>query len=387
MNNRIFKEHEDRFGLSMENKKICFFAPAILLDNIENLTKFEEISMLKDYMKILKNYAKYKEDSVIHSYEARKTTRLDVIEAYINIVNDYIQNGDFRIFIKLNNKSSNRINWSKTLKNNDVIIQKKKFIYRNFQSSNKQVNHDDVFFKIYSNILNDATTMFLYGPIYETTSKINENESLYYINKYIDTHFRDRELFIAEQLKIIHSSKLNSNIDENLFPVKYHDHFEHIFQFLVEENIKEFSQIKEKRNGKYKNLQTNEITSGMSLRLDHFIKINNRHFIIDSKYYRNIDFIGQPNGLPKTADIIKQVGYKVYIAHVKKIHHATIDNIFLFPKLDNDVDLEHFAIHTVIDDPNNYFTVKCIKIDVKILIKNYLSRKTHIDFINLLKTI
>lgn len=386
MQSRIFEEDDNLFGLSMKKERISFYAPPMLLKNLSRLNKFDELDLLKKYVYILKMYANSKTENTLYFREENKSTPLDIIEAYLNIVNDYIQNGDFSIFLKLNNKKPNQINWNKTIRDNDVIIEDNQILYGSFQSNGKKINNDDVFFKLYLTTLNDATTMFLNGPVNDVTSRINEKEALYYINKYIDTHFRDRELFIAKQLKKIYSDRNISTINESLFPIKYHENFEHIFQFLVEENIKEKSFKKEKRNGNYIEKDTGTIVSGMSLRLDHFIKINNHYYILDSKYYKNTSFDSTPNGLPKTADIIKQVGYKLYISQTKNIDCKKIDNVFIFPSMECDSDLDYFADHKVIDDHDGYFSIKCIKINVEDLIKNFIDRKTNFSLLNLISS-
>lgn len=386
MKSRIFEEDDNLFGLSMKKERISFYAPPILLKNIEKLNKFDEIDLLKKYVHILKMYANSKTENKLYFRDENKSTPLDIIEAYLNIVNDYIQNGDFSIFLKLHNRRPNQINWNKTIRDNDVIIQDNQILYGSFQSNGRKINDDDIFFKLYLNTLNDATSMFLNGPVSDVKSRINEKEALYYINKYIDTHFKDRELFIAKQLKKIYSNRNISTINESLFPMKYHENFEHIFQFLVEENIKEKSLKKQKRNGEYWERKTNKKVSGMSLRLDHFIKLNNHYYILDSKYYQNTSFDSVPNGFPKTADIIKQVGYKLYISQAQKIDCKKIDNIFIFPSLENDSALDYFADHTVADDKEGYFSIKCIKINIEDLIKNFIDRKTNISLLNLISS-
>jgi hypothetical protein len=62
-----------------------------------------------------------------------------------------------------------------------------------------------------------------------------------------------------------------------------------------------------------------------------------------------------------------------------------IDSVFIFPTLEHDIkEIEYFADHIVDLDIENYFYIKCIKIDVNILIKNFIQRKTCHELIKVL---
>lgn len=388
----IFKPDNIKFGFSLTtDKRILFNAPDILLKNLDFENTFEQIQLLKKYVYLLRNYANSNNDNMAFARQDNKSTPLDIIESYINIVNDFIMNGDFLIFSKLNKKSQNKINWNKTIRNNDVIIQDNKILYGEFRSNDKKINMDDIFFKIYASTLRDATEMFLNGPANEIVSDLNEKEALYYINKYLDSHFKDREIYIAKQLKRIYSDRSLTSINEEIFSVKYHENFEYIFQFLIETNIEKYS-IKHNfktNKGSYKQVGTGKTTNGMSLKLDHIIDYNKKYYILDSKYYREYTFdkkYPEKSNFPLTADIIKQVGYKLYVSKINNIPLSEINSVFIFPILSNEVSTAcaYFADHIVENDMEDHFLIRCIKVDVNKLVDNFIAGKLNQELLDCL---
>lgn len=380
----LFQEDNNRFGFDISNNEIKFFAPKFLLKNIKFDNKFSQIDTIKKYMFILKSYANYNSDKILYCREDTLKS-FDLLEAYINIIDDYVKNGDFALFLNTTNTSPRKINWSKTIRNNDLIFQDNNILYGTFTSQAKKNNNSDFFFLLYNYVLNDASCIFLNNENTQSIMLINENEALYHINKYLDTHFRDREIFIAKQLKKIFCSRNFSNINEKAFEIKYNENFEHIFQFLVESNIYKYSVQKFKKNGYYKNLYSQSNKAGLSLRLDHFIHYKEKYYILDSKYYYDFLYENELFNMPKTSDIIKQVGYKLYISEIKSIHPAKICSVFIFPSEDKGVDF--FSEHLVDNDENRYFSIKCLKININELIDNFLTKDLHYDLLKLLDLI
>lgn len=378
----FFEIDDNKFGINMKEGVLKFYAPEILLKNIDKMNRFEELNLFKSYLQILKEYYYSKSDISLYYRESMKSISFDAIESYLNILNDYMENNFLYSFSNENRNGNRNINWNKTIKNNDIIIQGESLFYGSFKSSNKINNKNDNFIKIYFSILNEAAKFFLNGPLIDIENKININEAIFHVNKYLDNNFKDRNIFIAKQIKNILVFQNKSTINEQIFETKYHENFEHIFQFLVEKNVRDFSCFKEKRNGHYVSEDQKKI--GMILKLDHLIKIQDYYLILDSKYYKNVLKDKKFNNLPKTDDIIKQVGYKLYISEIKKIPINKIKNIFIFP---SDLRNEYFFCeHIVNDDPNNFFHISCLFVDIETLVINFLKKKTNKRLIHLLES-
>lgn len=399
--NNIFEvDSENQFGICFnESRKIKFKIPKILESSTTNKNKIQEISLLKNYVYLLKSYVNSESSDLLFSTDSNSNiSSLSTIDAYINIIDDYLKNGDFINFVQHHTKSQNRIDWIRTIKENEVIIQNKtmqrstgseqegKILYGSFKSKKKEIDENDIFLKIYIKVLNDAKIMFLEGNSFSFDKTIEEKNYVHYINKYLDTHFKDREIFIAKQLQKIYSVTKQDLNQDLKFNVKYHKKFEYIFQFLIEKNIKDYSIFektkKDKLIGKYKFNDNSKTLDGLNLKLDHIIRSGNKCLIIDSKFYQKTNCDMKNIELPKTADIMKQVGYKLYIEKKLGIDISNIENIFIFP---NDKDnIEYFANHSLEGDDKNLFFIKCFKVNVNNLITNFIKRKNYDELTDML---
>lgn len=382
---KFFIESDEKFGISMNAEDgLRFFAPRLLLKDVDKKNDFEQLKTLKKFISILKGYANSKSEEISFFRKEQQSTSFDIIEAYLNIINDYIENGSFIIFSKKSKKDRNNINWSRTIRDNDVIMQGNKILYGSFSSNTREVDNDDYFFKIYMNCLNDAQQLFLNSSLSSESISLNKQEAIYYINKYLDSHYKDREMYIAKQLKIIYSERNFSSVNEDSFSIKYHEYFEYVFQFLVEANIKKYS-IKKNSDfftnrwkGVYRERDSDRKTNGLDLRYDHLIEKENIYYILDSKFYINYNFSDRPSNFPLTADIVKQVGYKLYFSKIFDVDISKIESVFIFPKTDaydKNIKSLYFADHLVENDLNNIFKIKCIFIDIENLIDNYIAGK------------
>lgn len=247
----IFKlNHKNKFGFSIEENKLSFLIPVFFENYLIGLDKNSELNLLKNFIYILKKYVYSKNKNEIISSEISNLNKLNIIEALMNLIIDYEKNGEYFIKNIKDKNNRNSINWSKTIKNNNVIVKSgpitstmitnedPKFIYGSFISKSKEIDKNIDFYKIYNETIDFAFSLFNGKDIKMDKSKNKLYVSI--INKFISNNFKDRDLKIAKQLKIIYGNLNNYGGIENKFKVKYHERFEHIFQFLVEQNISKY---------------------------------------------------------------------------------------------------------------------------------------------------
>lgn len=385
----IFKlNHKNKFGFSIEENKLSFLIPVFFENYLIGLDKNSELNLLKNFIYILKKYVYSKNKNEIISSEISNLNKLNIIEALMNLIIDYEKNGEYFIKNIKDKNNRNSINWSKTIKNNNVIVKSgpitstmitnedPKFIYGSFISKSKEIDKNIDFYKIYNETIDFAFSLFNGKDIKMDKSKNKLYVSI--INKFISNNFKDRDLKIAKQLKIIYGNLNNYGGIENKFKVKYHERFEHIFQFLVEQNISKYC-IKHKytnEKGFYFIEKEEKKINGLNLKMDHIIEYNKKIKIIDSKFY-NID--NDINSIPKTNDIIKQIGYKLLLEKIYNVNINNIENIFLFPTKES---TEHIGYHDIESSEDSIFFIRCIKINVYKLILSYVKGKKFDDLIN-----
>lgn len=386
---KISKEH--RFGLEIENGKLNFLTPKELYFNSDNV--FKQLEKMQAYTNILFKYYKSKKKSICDSEISNVSNSLEYIQGLINILNDYIQNDYFKIKLKSYGSQNKRINWNQTFKRGDFIISNNKVIYSSFISSEKRDDTYSDFYKLYLNSLNIASQTLLNESLFETQDiNFSETQILYIINCFMDEHFSDRDVFIAQALKSFYLGS-NNILKNECFDTPFHEKFEYIWEFLIEniipDNNNHFIDSNLNKEGSYYSAQVinhkiikgEKISNGLSYKIDHVIYLKNKKFIsiLDSKFY---DFYKNSDLSPKTESIGKQVHYRDLL-NKKVNNNVNILNFFIFPKnelLNKEIEL--FAIHNVKNDKN--FNIYCLALDIEIVISLFNKKRKYNELIDYL---
>lgn len=368
--NNLFHISKDReFGFFIQDDLIKFYIPEQLI----NENKEENFLYLKKYSEILKRYTKttINRENYYNSLQYDiDNNNLEVITSYLSLIEDYITNGTFYLFEKFYKKGDKRINWNKTLKENNIIItSQSEIVYNSFYTKNIHSNNYNQFYILYLEALRRAK-LYLLGWSYE--DKLNYpkdiNEQKYHLNKYGEEHFKDREIFIVNHLKNIYLKDKWNNVNESKFDFKYHLKFEHIWQHMIS-HITSDNHIDVNIE---KGLYLKHKVGGINLIQDHFIQIDKSYYLFDSKFYKTYE----NNVFPDTAELSKQFMYKYLISQQKNIPINEIINIFIFPKNNkNKKEPELFEIHYNEQFPE--ITIFCIALDVQTIIDLYLNNNNY----------
>lgn len=375
----IFSLNEDRnFGFVNENKKIKFLIPEQLIPP----NKDDNYLFLKRYNSILHKYSNSKlSESLLKSDISNEKIRdmnLEVISSYLAILEDYLFNDTFYLFEKFYKTGEKKINWNKTLKENEIIISGNNIVYSNFITKNKNINKHSQYYLLYLEALRQAKHLFLGINEEEGYFTKNKNEQKYHIYKYIEEHFKDRELLIAKNLNTIFLNDNWASINEKTFDFKYYVKFENIWEDMIHQMLGGYIENIKFKDGKYK------ISQNMGIRLlpDHFINYNNNYYLLDSKFYKSY----LDKSYPDSGDIVKQVMYKLLIARQKNINPDDILNIFIFPKNNpKNIEPEIFDLHSV--DDNSDFNIYCIALDIQTIMDLYLKESSYPILLDYLESI
>ncbi len=378
MKTNIFKKSKNRnFGFDFVEEKPVFLLPKQLYKEEwdKPLDMYKE---LRYYAQILINYNKKKNNSLNSKNNLKNFKSLNVIIGYVNLMVDYLENGEFLLLENYYNKGNKKINWNKTLKSNNVIIQNNSVFYGSMISKNKRKIINDEFLYLYKQALSEALSVFK-----GTTLKKNKenryslNQIKHIINKYDDEHFSDRDHYIVLALKNIYFNSDFDKINENKFKTPYHEKFEFIWEHMIEEILPRDKKIQNIKipKGQYIRFSNQEKNKGADYRLDHILisKENKSIYILDSKFY-NYYYGGSA---PNTESICKQESYKNLIKELTKNQHPNFKfhNYFVFPKNEIGKNIEYFAKHEIEfkDNANSKQTIHCIAININKVIDMYLN--------------
>lgn len=402
---KIFQISDHNFGLEAKGDSISFLVPKELMPE-DNLSLHRQIKLLETYSVILRKYYKNKSKKNKKVKDLIKKENVDKkfehIQSLIFIFNDYIQNDLYKIQTKNYNKRNQKINWNQTFKKNDVIVSKNKIIHSGFISEHNSINKKSDYYKLYLFALDYSLRVFLGESFIEQNEifKYSKTKIKYEINCFLDEHFSDRDIEIAKALENFYFSSNKNIFDKDLFNTPYHEKFENIWEFMVNEIIpKNDSKLLDfslKKEGEYKKVffddnnkiceqKDSSISCGLSYIIDHIIyKKHDKYIcILDSKFY---DFYNDYNASPKTNCIGKQANYKNRI--LKKLNNdsvlnISIKNFFIFPKKNKDnIEIELFAKHYVEDD--NDYDIYCIALDIDTVVSHFNKSQKYNYFIEYL---
>lgn len=376
MNNKLFdifsKNNENNFGFYFSENRIKFYIPFIFDDNSDNI-----YHLLKRYNKILNKYIHSKNTEVFSNNKNNEIDikSLNIIEAYLNLLDDWHNNNDFLIFKKDYKNKNRSIDWNKTFKKNEVIFSKNNIVYGDLISYKKSIDNDNKFFSLYCEGMKQAKEIFLQIKSEDVIFPSGYNEQKYHLYKYAESHFKDREIFICKNLISIFLQKEDNNLKDNKFEEKYHTDFEFIWENIINNITRSKHVDKRLKKGVFE--RNNEI--GINLRIDTLLKDEDLYFILDSKFYQSYN---QNFKMPDTRDIVKQFGYKLFLNKLLGIPEEKIINLFIFPKNTENKEVEIFNKHYINGDNNEYFTIYCIAVDINKAMDFYINEAIYQDLID-----
>lgn len=304
------------------------------------------------------------------------------IYSYIFIIQDYLKNGYYNereIIYKKQNHG--KINWGRTIKQEQAIIQNNGAIYLTMQAKTHQYSDEYLMTQISQHCVYESFVKM--GWFYGLSLPTKPNSKF------------NKTLFIATlQDKL---SKTNKDFDKQLFQsmlnilntmdeYQNHNHyftfgtrrFEKVWEYLVDKAFgTEFGEQKAKYFPKATWHLNNFNRNTNSLYPDTIGINDNMIYIIDAKYYR-YGITNNIKHLPEISSIAKQITYAQYIEN--QFDFKNIYNVFILPfnakKSQSSI---YFHIGCAIADwasnKNDYKYIDTILLDCQYLIKNYHSKQ------------
>jgi hypothetical protein len=383
----IFENNSDYFGFKFnKDNELKFLLPKFILPS-EELNHFESFKLLKIYSGVVKKYQSQNKNSEDISNNYDFFMNNNKIYGYISLILDYFENSNFILFEQFYSKGNKKINWQKTLENQDIIIQNNKIIYNSFISKNKKRTNTDEFYRVYLYTFSLAWNIFFNQNFFDNEISINYsiNKIKAIINQFIDEHFRDREIEIAHILKSIYDSLDVSISGNSAFQTEYCTEIQDIWETVVDSVIpNDIKKNQEQVKGKYLRVRDKFEIKGLSTEIDHCLKLEKtkRIFILDSKFYSTYHNFNSKKQ-PKSESINKQETYKRIMELENKDYK--VSNFFIFPK--NNLKYknpEYFCDHILqrkkIDDN---FLIHCVALDFSKTCELFIKNSTYKDFIQL----
>lgn len=307
------------------------------------------------------------------------------LNAYMEIIYYFLKNGYYKEtdpIYKTQNKG--KINWSKTIKNQDPLLVKNSnstysLIYTNFTVRDSTPNEDKEITRInqycvYESFKKIGWLFNSYMPS-KPIGKLNKNRSLSILqDKLSNTNEDNKKRLFKSMIELINS------IDEDS---KNQFHYgTNKFEHVLEKMIDAMFGIEQKEDYYPKaewNLKFDQDFETYPLQPDTIVEYEDKIFVIDSKYYKYGD-TKESKDLPQVTSINKQITYAEYAKRLEITKDKEIYNAFLLPynKESNKFGVNDLFVNVGEatgewrgENTQKYEHIQCILIDVRYLMENY----------------
>lgn len=257
------------------------------------------------------------------------------VQAYLYLIKDFYERGYYKernTYRQIAKRG--KIDWSRTIKTQKPIFQDEEAYYLNFVVKKNTVNEDQLITLVHKYCVYESFEKFgwLFTSFVPLKPKIGMNPKmmLSVVNDKLQNTFNDRnkQLF-RNMIAIIASMKGDAGADFQYGTNR--------FEYVWEKMINRVFGIPEKK--KYHPKTTWAIVGGSnhinaSLVPDTIMILNEKIYVLDAKYYK-YGRSGEPEDLPKSTSISKQITYGEYIAEnekfIKNKQHPIVYNAFIMP--------------------------------------------------------
>lgn len=326
---------------------------------------------------VLQRFSDHREGNAIDGPSEIIST-LPII-SYQFVINDYLNYGYYyETETQYIPGLQGKISWKRTIQKEKPVITGKRLVYLQFQTSKTKKNNDNLISLIHRYCVD--LSMSLFGWLYfdtdirpqEPTVKIDKNFSVSVLKKAILETYNDRKrkLFLS-MINILENTQEDISFRDYSIGVSK---FESVWEKLIDHVFGETEKEKYFPHAEWHIFKDGQFLTSSPLIPDTIMKYKDRIYILDAKYYR-YGITDDPNDLPKTDSIQKQVTYGKHVALLNEVDESHIYNAFVMPYNGGNCDylLKFVAVGTVGWEKirPNYSYILGLLLDTRHLITTY----------------
>ncbi len=245
------------------------------------------------------------------------------IHAYLYIINDFLNHGYYQQKEQIYKRStSGKISWARTIKQVRPQIIDGSAVYLDFITHHTNHNENELITLIHKFCVRECFEKlgYLFSSYIPQKSPLAFNKNLFtaVIKTKASSTFNESELLLFKNMLDVINSMDSSGEKKNF--IFGTDNFHHVWEQLVDSVYGEGDKdsFYPKVYWKFKNSKTFSFSEKRNSLRPDTIMITNRGnenqkiFVLDSKYYR-YGATKNPNHLPDSASVVKQLAYAQYI--------------------------------------------------------------------------
>lgn len=330
---------------------------------------------------VLQKFTEHKEGDTSRDVEDVITSL--PISSYQYIIQDFLAHGYYtEKEIKYVSSSRGKINWKRTIQQEQAQIDNDNVVYLNFQVRTNRINNNNLIAKIHKYCVYICFLRF--GWLFFTRDYLPEKPEIAFNKKLFmevimqelnDTYNDQKRKLFQSMLNIIKECDDEITIKETAVGV---NRFDPIWERLIDFVFGEENKEKYFPHATWHIIKNDKIEQSSALEPDTIMKHEGKIYVLDAKYYQ-YGLTEWTNDLPATSSIQKQITYGKHIAEqFCEVDSNEVYNAFIMPFDCAGGELYKFVSVGTADwekygpDTNNYAYVLGILLDSKYLISEYV---------------
>ena len=369
---------DDEFiGLRFENGK-----PVVTFPRGYRLSE-EDVDVRKDIIRLLAILHRFNDKK--EGTEKNNTREGELLSfpilSYQYIIYNYLSNGYYsEKDVEYRASDRGKINWKRTIQQLKPIVDNGNVVYLDFITK-RSINKSDIITKIHEYCVYESFSKL--GWLYLNSTYVPRKPSLKFNKKLFlsvlndalkNTFNNNKKLLFTSMIDIIKQADEKAEFPDVTYGVT---RFEHVWENLIDYVFGEENKADYFPHGHYTILKDGVITESSALEPDTVMKVGDRLFILDAKYYK-YGVIPNPAFLPPTSSIHKQITYGDYVFTNEFADADKIYNAFVIP-FEADADAEPLQFVSVgtgdwihyDKDTLDYKYVLVILLDTKYIMNTY----------------
>lgn len=324
---------EDTFvGLKCENKDISINFPLGFDVSKDDKGLRKDITLLMRVLSVYSNHKDSKYDNAQKKYDVFSFP----FHAYLEILYDFFERGYFREReAEYTVAKCGKINWSRTIKSQNSIVQDGNIFYLDFVIKKNTINDNEMITLIHEYCVYDSFDKigWIFTDAMPSKPRIKFNKKLFVSvikNKLLKT-FNDKNKSLFKNMLAVVEQLDDSNHETKFEYGTYR--FEYIWEKMIDRVFGVDNKIDYFPKTTWNVLGNKYVNA--SLEPDTIMVWKDNVYILDSKYYK-FGATKHLGDLPGSTSINKQITYGEYVAETevyRKIHgeNMQVYNIFMMP--------------------------------------------------------
>ncbi len=372
-------EKDDFVGLRFENGQ-----PKVIFPRGFQLSEDEE-QVRRDVIRlfaVIKRFSGKEQGNLSGSLDGELDVDFPIL-SYQFLIQDFLANGYYiERETRYTSGQRGKINWKQTIQKKKPVVSNGNIVYLDFIVKTNRINENNLLTRIHEYCVRESFEKL--GWLYLAADALPPKPDLPYDSRMFTAvlqealnntfHERKRMLFTC-MLNIINGKEKMRSASDSAFGVKK---FEVVWEGLLDFVFGEDNKSDYYPHAAWYIIKDKQSHTSSAMRPDTIMRYQDRIYILDAKYYK-YGITLQPEDLPNTADVAKQIVYGECVQNKTGCGDDQIYNAFLMPfarQQASDPPYQFVSVATAQwkqYDPStpNYHYVLGILVDTRFLIEQH----------------